>query len=57
MTTIQTRQLQQYTRPSNNNYAQDNLNFKQVRLYKSRENNVSARVRWLSCHLSFKQPV
>jgi len=25
MTTIHTRQLQQYTRPTNNNYTQDNL--------------------------------
>ena len=26
MTTIHTRQLQQYTRPTNNSYIQDNLN-------------------------------
>jgi len=25
MTTVHTRQLQQYTRPTNNNYTQDNL--------------------------------
>ena len=28
MTTIHTRQLQQYTQPTNNNYTQDNLKLK-----------------------------
>jgi hypothetical protein len=30
MTTIQTRQLQQYTRPTNNNYTQDNLKLAKI---------------------------
>ena len=30
MTTIHTRQLQQYTRPNNNSYTQDNLNLETI---------------------------
>jgi len=40
MTTVHTRQLQQYTRPTNNNYTQDNLKLATIRYVLNSQDNI-----------------
>jgi len=51
MATIHTRQLQQYTRPTNNNYTQDNLKLATIFLYFGETQvrfSTQDRISWLS---------